>query len=344
MSAMFKIFSRQHLVSFMRFAFLASALMAMCGCSTIQVWMGTRVRLEKVSVVSMQANLPQGPAMFPGEEAPLVVTVKGADGKALFTEGAGKGKVLWEDLQITPKIVTVRKGMVTMPADPRISDGKVPHLSITIPSHPGVVTGLDIPLRYNQDFTANFSGHEGMSGMDGSDGIDGSSGSSGSLDGLNSSPGGAGSDGGNGSDGQNGGPGDDAPPVLIRLGLRAGDHPLLQVSVSGGGREEYYLVDPAGGSLTVKADGGAGGSGGKGGRGGRGGSGGIGSPTGFSGNDGLSGSDGWSGSAGRGGTITVRFDPGTRPYLSLFHFSTRDGNGAPGPVPVFIQEPMSQLW
>lgn len=345
MGATVKFFSLPYLVFSVKLALFCLTVAGMCSCSTIQVVMGTRVRLEKIPVISMQANLPRGPAMFPGEKAPLVVRFKELDGKLLLTEGAGKGKVLWDDLRITGKIVNVDKnGTVTMPADPRLSDGKVPHLTITVPSHPDIASELDIPLRYDHSFTANFSGHAGISGMDGTSGMAGSSGSEGSVDGFNPSPGGDGSNGSDGSDGQDGRPGKDAPSVQVRLTMMSGDRPLLQVSISAAGRDEYYLVDPVGGSLTVKAEGGAGGPGGKGGRGGRGGSGGAGIPSGFRGVDGSDGHDGRSGPAGRGGAITVRFDPKTKQYLSLFHFSTRDGDGRPGPVPVFTEEPISLLW
>jgi hypothetical protein len=336
---------RQHFGFSVGRACLGAVLLVMCGCTHIQVWMGARVRLENTPIVTMKASLPKGPGMFPGEKTPLVVTVTGPDGKVLLTEGAGKGKVLWEDLRVTSNIVTVNpKGIVTLPADPRISDGKLPHITITAPSHPDVRAELDIPLRYDQSFTSNFSGRSGMSGTSGFDGIDGSSGTNGSTDPNNPSAGGNGSNGGNGSDGGDGSPGEDAPPVQVRVSLRPGDRPLLQVRVFGAGREEYFFVDTRGGSLTIKADGGAGGSGGKGGRGGRGGSGGMGTPSGWNGSDGMSGRDGWPGRAGKAGTITMWFDPRTKPFLSLIHFSNRDGSKRPGPPPVYIEEPTAPLW
>jgi hypothetical protein len=345
MSAAIGVYSQSRLYFMIRLAFICSVALAMSGCSTIKVWMGTRVRLEKTPVVSLQANLPQGPEMFPGEKTPLVVTVMKPNGEVLLTEGAGEGKVLWEDIQVASNIVTVNPdGIVTLPIDPRISDGKTPHLSITVPSHPGIHTELDIHLRYNQSFISDFSGHAGRSGMDGTDGMSGSSGNSGSTDALNPSSGGDGSNGSDGSDGSDGRPGEDAPPVQVRLTIRPGERPLLQACVSGPGQDEYFLVDPNGGSLTIKAEGGAGGSGGRGGRGGRGGSGGSGITNGLSGMDGSDGRDGWSGPAGKGGAITVRFDPGTRRYLSLLHFSTLDGNGKPGPVPIFTEETILPLW
>jgi hypothetical protein len=232
-----------------------------------------------------------------------------------------------------------KKGILSFPRDPRKTDGKLGHITITIPSHPDIKTELDIPVRYNFNFVSNFSGSNGNNGSDGIAGSDGMSGNSGSTDPNNPSAGGDGSSGGNGTDGSNGGNGGDAPQVQIRMTLRAGSHPLLQVGVTAAGHQKLYLVDPQGGSLTVRADGGQGGSGGKGGRGGRGGSGGIGTPSGNSGSDGMSGQDGSNGSNGRGGAITVTYDPQAKPYLAVLRLSN-----AGGPKPVFNEEAVAPLW
>ena len=316
-------------------------LLALSGCTPIKVKLGMKVYLAKTPVASIAASLPKGPGLAPGEKSPLVVVVTETDGKILQTEGAGKGKVLWKDLQVTATVATAnQKGVVSLPKDPRISDGKLAHVTIAVPSHPDVhAADLDIPVRYNYAFVSNFSGSAGSSGMNGSDGMAGSSGSSGSTDPNNPSPGGNGGNGTNGSDGGDGGPGGDAPPVQVRVALRAGTHPLLQVGVSAQGHQKLYLVDPEGGSLTVRADGGAGGSGGKGGRGGQGGSGGMGSPSGSSGSSGSDGRNGFDGSPGRGGSITVTYDPQVKPYLATIHLSNLGG-----PKPVFIEEPVAPLW
>ena len=302
--------------------------------------MGWKVDLAKTPVTSMEVTLPKGPGIAPGEKSPLVVKFTQADGKVLTTEGQGGGKVLWTELQVTAIVVTAnQKGVVTLPLDPRVSDGKVAHVTITVPSHPDLHADLDIPLRYNYKFGANFSGGSGAIGSSGTDGTDGMGGSSGSMDPNNPSAGGNGTNGSNGSDGQDGGPGGDASPVKIRVAFRSGSHPLLQVGISAMGQEKFYLVDPNGGALTVSAEGGAGGSGGRGGRGGRGGSGGIGSPSGMSGTDGSSGRNGFDGSPGRGGTITVTYDPQAKPFLTAIHISNQGG-----PSPVFKEEPMDSLW
>ena len=335
---------RVHTPSWMRTtsaACLATILLlALSGCAALQVKLGMKVYLAKTPVTSIEASQPKGPGIGPGQKSSLMVDVTQPGGKILQTEGVGKGKVMWSDLAVTATVVTVnKKGVLTLAKDPRVSDGKLPHITITVPSHPGIHAELDIPLRYDYNFASDFSGSSGSSGMDGSNGSDGMSGSPGSMDPDNPSAGGNGSDGGNGTDGSNGGPGGDAPPVQVQVTLRAGSHPLLQASVSAAGHKRLYLVDPQGGSLTVRADGGEGGSGGKGGRAGRGGSGGIGSPNGSDGMDGHSGQDGMAGPSGSGGSITVTYDPQVTPYLAAIHLSNQGG-----PKPAFQEAPVAPLW
>jgi hypothetical protein len=318
---------------------VAAAVM-LTGCAAIQVKLGMRVYLNKIPITSIQAKQADGQGIAPGEKSPLIVTVTQPDGKALTTEGKGHGKVLWKDLAIAPSIVAAsKKGVVSLSRDPRTSDGKLPHVTITVPSHPDLRAELDIPVEYDRNFTENFSGMSGSNGMDGSSGSDGTSGSMGSIDPDHPSAGGDGGDGTNGSDGGNGGDGEDGPPVQIRVTLRPGSHPLLQAGVSARGVEQLFLVDPQGGSLTVLDEGGSGGSGGKGGRGGRGGSGGTGIPNGNSGRDGLDGRDGLNGSPGRGGSITVIYDPTARPYLNMLRLRNEGG-----PKPIFREQAVGPLW
>ncbi len=247
-------------------------LLALSGCTAMKVKLGMKAYLAQTPVSSIEASLPQGPGIAPGQKSPLVVTVTEPDGKVLRTEGKGGGKVMWKDLSVTATVVTVnQKGLISLSKDPRVSDGKTGHVAITVPTHPDVHADLDIPFRYDVAFVSNFSGSPGSSGMSGADGMNGTSGSNGSTDPNNPSPGGDGTNGTNGSDGGDGGPGGNAPAVQVRMTLKPGSHPLLQASVSAAGHTRLYLVDPQGGSLTVKADGGPGGSGGRGGRGGQGG-------------------------------------------------------------------------
>jgi hypothetical protein len=320
---------------------LAVGLMTtLSGCTAIKVKLGTRVYLAKTAVTSMQASLPKGPAIAPGEKLGLVVQFTGPDGKVLVTEGQGKGKVLWRDITVTAELVTTdNKGNVTLAHDPRKSDGKTGHVTITVASHPDLHAELDIPVTYDYNFVANFSGSSGSGGSSGMDGFPGASGSNGSTDPSNPSAGGNGGNGTNGSDGGDGGAGGDSPPVQVRVTLRADAHPLLQVSVAAAGKTRLYLVDPQGGALAVHADGGPGGSGGRGGRGGSGGSGGMGIPSGNSGSSGQDGRNGFDGRPGKGGSITVTYDPAAKPYLKAIQLSNRGGA-----APVYREEPVAALW
>ena len=310
------------------------------GCSAIKVGLGARMRLEKTAVASMTAKLAAGTGIQPGRRAPLVVAFTQPDGKVLLTEGKGGGKVMWKDLNVYATLVEVNdKGILYLNDDPRFSEGKSGHVVITAPSHPDLHAELDIPVQYDAPFVANFSGASGSGGMSGMDGTAGSSGSMGSTDPNNPSPGGNGGNGTDGSDGKDGGPGGNAPNVSVRVTLRPGDHPMLEVSVTAENKERLFLVDPQGGSLTIKADGGRGGSGGRGGRGGSAGSGGIGTPNGSSGLAGHDGRSGWDGAAGKGGSIRVAYDPSAKPYLEAIHLSNWNG-----PKPTFDEQPVALLW
>jgi hypothetical protein len=324
------------------FYLMANFCIGLSGCAAIQVHiLKSKVYLNKVPATTMAVSLPQGPGIAPGEKLPLVVAFTTPDGKVFTTEGAGHGKILWRDLKVSATVASANnKGVLSLPSDPRLSDGKLPHVSITAPSHPDLKAELDVPLRYDCSFAVTFAGISGFKGLDGTDGIDGTNGMMGSIDANNPQAGGDGTDGTKGSDGAKGEDGSDGPPVLVRVTLRErSQSPLLQIAVLTDRTVKMFLVDPQGGSLTVRSAGGTGGRGGSGGRGGRGGSGGVGIPDGRNGSDGLAGSDGMSGSPGRDGPITVIYDPTVGPFLSAIHLPRSNG-----PVPVFREEPVAPLW
>lgn len=322
------------------FAYLAGLLL-LSGCSAMKVKMGMRVDLTQAPISSIEISLPQGPAIAPGKKSALVAKLTQPDGKILLTEGQGGGKVQWKDLAIKPEIVTANnKGVLSAPKDPRITDAKTGHVTVTVPSHPDVKAAeLEVPFRYDSGFTAKLNGADGSRGFDGQSGSDGMMGSPGSLDPNNPSPGGNGGDGSDGRDGDNGKPGSDGPAVQVLLTIHPVSQTLLEAKVSANGKQKLYLIDPKGGSLTVTADGGYGGAGGNGGRGGRGGSGGIGTPNGNSGRDGLNGHDGFKGGDGRGGQITVIYDPAAKAYLSIVKLSSRGG-----PAALFQEAQVAPLW
>ena len=325
-----------------RWLLVAASLFVFTACSSLEVMIGTRVRLEKIALSPhMRAMLATGPGIAPCENAALIVMFTLPDGSPLMTEGAGNGKVLWEDVQITSTVVYVDpNGIVSLARDPRASEGQVPHVTITVPSHPELRAELDIPIHYNRAFSSVFSGRAGSDGCNGINGDNGVNGRPGSLDAEKPSPGSNGTNGCNGTDGQNGEPGSDAPALQVTVTLKPGPQPFLQVSVSDGANQDLFLIDPAGGgSLTINSLGGSGGAGGKGGCGGTGGSGGKGIPNGRNGHNGENGRDGWDAPKGHGGAITMTYDPSATAYLSLVQFHN-DG----GPSPEYREAPVAPLW
>jgi hypothetical protein len=71
---------------------LASCL-ALTACTSVKVKLGMKVYLEKIPITSMQATLPKGPGVAPGEKSPLVVAFAQPNGKVLQTEGQGQGSL-----------------------------------------------------------------------------------------------------------------------------------------------------------------------------------------------------------------------------------------------------------
>jgi hypothetical protein len=347
-----------HLIAYRLARFIPALLLALLvGCSSLAVSLGLRVRLDKLPVTALSASLVDGrgapvSALAPGQSARLVV-VATADGKRYPSVGAGHGKVALNNYTISSTVVTVSKrGSVSLSADPRMSEGKVAHIHIVPVAHPNMAADLDVPVRYDIAYSADFSGANGMNGFDGTTGLDGTSGTDGTpgttdpTTGLTSpqGPGGNGTDGGNGGDGDDGQNGSPGQSVHIWVRMASGTKQLLQIKVAGGGSQLFYLVDPNGGSLKVTTDGGRGGRGGQGGRGGRGGSGGSGFPPGFAGSDGRRGSDGRDGAGGAAGTIQISVDPAAQPFLKCITWSNRSGDGLPGPSPTITVEPIAPLW
>lgn len=318
---------------------------ACSGCESIGIALGLRTRLDKLPVTALTAALSSNPALAPGNKGQLILVATTADGKTLTTVGAGKGKVLFDSFTFDASGgVQVKNGAVLMPPDPRITESKVPHVHIGVIGHPDITADLDVPVRYDAAFKAHFVGLSGSNGFDGSAGQDGSDGMMGSNDPNNPSPGGNGSDGGRGEDGGDGGSGGPGPDEHVWMTARSGTPVLLEVRVTGGSREQFFLIDPNGGTLSIDSNGGPGGRGGSGGHGGRGGSGGMGFPPGMSGNSGSSGFDGHAGAGGAAGTIVVSVDPAAQQFMSRLQLSNRSGNGAPGPAPLIRVEAVPALW
>jgi hypothetical protein len=150
----------------MRACVIALLLWPLAGCGSIEVALGLRTRLDKLPVTALAASLSPGPGLAPGKSARLVITATTADGKTYVTVGPGHGKVLFDSFTFAPVVVTVnKKGKVSLPSDPRISETQAPHVLITVIGHPDISADLDIPVRYDVAFAAHFSGSAGMRGL-----------------------------------------------------------------------------------------------------------------------------------------------------------------------------------
>lgn len=309
--------------------------------------LSVRIWLAQMAIDALQAQLPDGSAILPGQRLSLVISAVQPAGPVLVTEGRGKGLVGWDNFAFQATGVQVdASGNVSLPEDPRSSDGMLPHLRAELVGRRDLAAELDVPVRYDGAFLSDHSGDPGAPGGNGLDGMSGFPGSPGSCDPNDLQAGGNGSDGWSGGPGWDGAPGAAGPDLQVWVGLRSGAHPLLQVKAVSPGRTQFFLVDPQGGSLLLRADGGQGGTGGRGGRGGAGGSGGSGCPDGANGLAGSDGSSGLDGRGGRGGSITVRVDPAARSYLSALRFSNKGGwpAGENGPPVAILVETVDPLW
>jgi hypothetical protein len=325
-------------------ALAAIALLSLGGCGSIEVAFGWRTRLDKLPVTAVSATLSPHPGLSPGKSGRLIIVATGADNQNWTTVGPGHGKVLFDSFAFDSTVVQVNKrGVVSLPSDPRVSSGKTAHVHVVVVGHPDVATDLDVPLQYNVAFAGHFSGSSGSDGSDGMDGLPGNDGSAGSVDMTNPSAGGNGSDGSSGTNGGDGGDGSPGETVYLWITLQPGPTPLIQAKAASNTHTQYFLIDPYGGSLSIDAIGGSGGRGGRGGKGGRGGSGGTGFPSGLSGNNGLDGQGGRSGSDGSAGKVIVTVDPAAQQYLDRFHFHT-GGLGFSSAASQVHTESVPPLW
>jgi hypothetical protein len=279
-------------------------------------------RLDDVPVVDVSLRLAEGTGVCPGARPELILSVVTADAKRLVTRGAGGGNLDFGAFRFESTLGSVQDGRLLVPADPREIQVSTLTVRATPLGHPRRATTLDVPIHYACRFVAEFSARDGDSGIDGTAGQGGSNAAHGAC----------------GQDGQDGARGADARPleVQVRAVQRPGTaHPLAELSVRRDNDERVYVVDPEGGWITIRAEGGAGGKGGSGGVGGYGGAastcekhchphpqrGGDGGP----GGDGGAGGDG-----GKGGAIRVIATRETEPLLAAVAFANAGGAGGRG--------------
>lgn len=173
-------------------ALLPAALLA--GCTALKVKMGTRMNIAALPLTSMDVRLADGRGVAPGKKGRLIATFTAPGNKVWRTEGAGGGAIMWRDLNVSSTVVSANTGgEVSLPSDPRLSDGRTGHVVVTVPSHAELRAELNVPLRYDQRYYADFSGFNGADGTNGINGTDGMRGSDGNPDPLHGSAGGNGS-------------------------------------------------------------------------------------------------------------------------------------------------------
>ncbi|MFC2137206.1 hypothetical protein ACFLTE_03425 [Bacteroidota bacterium] len=232
-----------------------------------------------------------------------------------------------------------KKGMLCI--SDNIFDFKGHKVSIysQLKTNPEITAKYEFLLDYKDHYVKNIYASNGFSGAYGTNGYSGSTGN----DGGNGSNGGHGSDGFHGHD----------ISVFVDSYYDTILHTnLLKVRIEDlvTRKRWRYLVNPDGGSITIRSYGGDGGSGGSGGNGGNGGDGYDGAvytitkkindstyvtethrkPGGHGGNGGDGGDGGYGGYGGNGGNIFVFVTPEAMRYDHLIHVESIPGCGGSG--------------
>jgi uncharacterized membrane protein YgcG len=257
---------------------------------------GPDLRKEKVVFVEPRVDAA---SFCPGQRADLVVRVKLEDGKEYVTEGKARGNIDWSNFEVSSdKIEVGRKGAFFFPEDPRAYSEGYPLIRLQTAGHPDRNTQVEVPIRFDCDYVADFSGRDGRDGPDGPDGEEATQEHGATR----------------GQDGTSGTPGTSADSVQLWVGLiRAADGvAFLQARARGvnSGVEHLYWVDTRGGRLTVLARGGSGGNGGNGGKPAKG---------------TAAGGGGNGGDAGSGGDVQVVMSPEAAEFAKLVRYETAAG-------------------
>ena len=274
------------------------ALVALTAAAVALGCAGPDLRKERIASIS---PLLLTRTSCPGSTGHLEVRVNLENGKQLATRGPAKGEVAWTNFSLSSDVVTVgREGQVLMPEDPRAYLRAEPSIRIQTAGHPELNALVPVPVRYDCEFVADFSGRDGTDGSAGRDGQDATAEQEATA-------------GEHGSDGQQGTSAEDVKLTLALVNAADGT-PYLQALAQGQatGARHLFLIDTRGGTLAVLARGGNAGSGGDGGRAGSG---------------KAAGGGGSGGDAGDGGNIEVVLDEAAAPYAGLVHYETSAGRG-----------------
>jgi hypothetical protein len=254
------------------------------------------------SVESLAVSVPGG-GLCPGERLELEVQAIDSGGRARPVRLGRKAEVTleWELGAVGPR------GVLEMPADPRVGWGKAGKLVAAWSADPSVRVERMVPLRFDCSVVMDFSGSEGVNGPSGQDGMD--------------SP----SRGGDGTQGEPGGEGGRGAEVHVRVTLvaepRTGAE-ILQIEAQELGKESRFAaISPEAGELVIQTNGGPGGPGGNGGAAGEGGQ---------SGGGGRPGSGGPGGRGGTGGAVSVFADDSASGKLQVIVVENAGGPGGVG--------------
>jgi hypothetical protein len=273
------------------------------------------VSLKNRPVRDIHVELAYDGGVCPGQEVPLAVTARLADGTEVVTAGLGQGRGSWKnyDVQVDPGLA--KKGTIHIAEDPRDTWRQPVTVTVRSVHQPALERRFSLPIRYDCDYHARFSGSDGTSGFGGTDGQRGDEGKP----------------GGHGRRGRRGEPGAHGAPVQAWLTLVQSNEqrPIAQVRIVGDGREHFYAFDPAHGGLTIDTHGGAGGAGGRGGDGGTGGEGDTLDKV-PRGDGGDGGDGGRGGSGGDGGDATLYVDPAAEALVERVHVLAHGGEGGHG--------------
>ena len=292
--------------------------------------------VKDIKVISDPAGLVAPAGAF---NIGLVVTID--DGQEIKTPGFAEGKGNWEDYKVTVENGKFYDGKVTVLSDPRKLKGNKVKITASPASNPSVTHTLELPVTFKASYYSSYSGQGGQSGRDGERGREGNKGTE-----NKKGNGGNGGDGGNGQPGGNGGNGGSGQAVDVYVtAFKQEGQTLLKVysKSRNTGEEDFYIVDPKGGSFTVYARGGKGGGGGRGGDGGQGGRGGDGHSRngntddtfygvgGNGGRGGIGANGGDGGDGGDGGAITIYIDPSAAEFKEVIKYDNSGGDGgSPG--------------
>lgn len=255
--------------------------------------------------VSLELKSKAVTGISPGQSISIGIIVKTDKNKEYrtpgFPEDGSFRSIEWDRFSVEVEGGTFSNGKVVVSSNPADINNYQVKVKAYMTKNPELRHELILNLDFKGAMLADFSGVAGKPGRSGQSGQRGDNGSS------STSP----RDGGNGGQGGNGSDGGQGQDIEVFVKMKADPilkKDLLEVRVKSKttDADQIYFVDPAGGKLTISADGGAGGNGGSGGYGGPGGSNSYSKTSGNGGNAGFAGNGG---NGARGGSITVYIDP-----------------------------------